>query len=215
MGWTTTNKPKGMPVLDFFIERGVLRWSNPDVRYTVLDSALVKMKTFYAAVERVELATGERRVWAAVILVDYGPWKHDPYNFGWKDMDESCGPCESECPERILKLLTSTESQYANEWRARCWKRIEDQKAKPKLCVGAEIVLYRKRYKVEANLGRMGWSIRLLDGGGIYRLTVAKARDCTEVIVEASAAMPTQVERLAAPSAEPGSARPRQVEMFA
>ena len=50
MGWTTTYKPKGEPILNFFIREGVLTWSddNPNT-YRVLDSALVNMRTFYAA----------------------------------------------------------------------------------------------------------------------------------------------------------------------
>ena len=53
MGWTTTYKPQGEPVLDFFIRHGVLAWSddNPNT-YSVLDSALVNMSTFYAAIEK-------------------------------------------------------------------------------------------------------------------------------------------------------------------
>lgn len=138
MGWTTTYKPKGEPVLDFFMRNGVLRWGddNPNT-YRVLDSALVNMSTFYAAVEQVNKATGERRVWAAVILVRFG---RDPYNrdnnFSWKDMDETMGPCESHCPERILKLLTPTDNEYALGWRKACWANIEKRKARKNLPVG-------------------------------------------------------------------------------
>ncbi|WP_445177147.1 DUF6927 domain-containing protein [Rhizorhapis sp. SPR117] len=35
-------------------------------------------------------------------------------------LDETMGPCEAECPARILDLLTSTENQHAIEWRQRC-----------------------------------------------------------------------------------------------
>jgi hypothetical protein len=30
------------------------------------------------------------------------------------------GPCESDCPEDILDLLTPTDRPYAIAWRARC-----------------------------------------------------------------------------------------------
>ena len=136
MGWTTTYKPKGEPVLDFFIRHGVLTWGddNPNT-YRVLDSALVNLSTFYAAVEKINKATGERQVWAAVILVRHYP-KNPYYNFGWKDMDESCGPYETNCPERILKLLTPTDNEYALGWRKACWANIEKRKARKNLPPG-------------------------------------------------------------------------------
>lgn len=140
MGWTETHKPKGQKIADFFYEHGVTRWG-PDLpfEYKVLDSALVNMSTWYAAIEKVEKATGVREVFAAVILVkmwkpktgDY--WKH---NIIYKDMDETMGPCESQCPERILDLLTPTEHEYAKDWRARCRAYHERRKAIPKLSKG-------------------------------------------------------------------------------
>ena len=140
MGWITTYKPKGEPILGFFQRNGVLRWSddNPNT-YRVLDHALVNMSTFYAAVEQVNKATGERRVWAAVVLVRFdnrSTYYRGDHNFGWKDMDESCGPYETKCPERILKLLTPTDNEYALSWRKACWANIEKRKARKNLPVG-------------------------------------------------------------------------------
>ena len=40
--------------------------------------------------------------------------------FIYKDIDEDMGPFESKCPVSILDMLSPTESQWANEWRARC-----------------------------------------------------------------------------------------------
>lgn len=151
MGWTTTYKPKGEPVLDFFIREGVLTWGedNPNT-YRVLDSALVNMRTFYAAVEQVNKETGKRIVWAAVILVSF---KRDPhcheFNFGWKDMDESCGPYEANCPERILKLLTPTDNEYALGWRAACWANIEKRKARKSLPPGTVLKYGGNRLTIE------------------------------------------------------------------
>ena len=155
MGWTTTYKPKGEPVLDFFIRQGVFTWSEdcPNT-YRVLDSALLNMSTFYAAVEKINKATGERQVWAAVILVRYYP-KDPHYNFGWKDMDESMFPCECSCPERILKLLTPTDRQSSNEWRAACWADIEKRKARKNLPPGTVLKYGGATYVVE---GVARWS---------------------------------------------------------
>ncbi len=30
------------------------------------------------------------------------------------------GPCEADCPQSILDLLTPTDRPYAVKWRARC-----------------------------------------------------------------------------------------------
>ena len=93
--------------------------ADADQRSAVLASALVRMKTYYAAVERVS-ADGTRVVFAVVCLVDYNPRKADGFTFGYKDMDESMGPYESECPADILDLLTPTTCPHAIEWRERC-----------------------------------------------------------------------------------------------
>ena len=149
MGWTTTYKPKGEPVLDFFIRQGVFTWSSdcPNT-YRVLDSALVNMSTFYAAVEQVNKETRDRKVWAAVILVRHYP-KDPRYNFGWKDMDESMFPVECSCPERILKLLTPTDHQSSNEWRAACWANIEKRKDRKNLPAGTVLKYGRNLLTIE------------------------------------------------------------------
>ena len=149
MGWTTTHKPKGEPVLDFFIRQGVFTWSSdyPNT-YRVLDSALVNMSTFYAAVEQVNKETRDRKVWAMVILVRHYP-KDPHYNFGWKDMDESMFPVECSCPERILKLLTPTDHQSSNEWRAACWANIEKRKARKNLPPGTVLKYGRNLLTIE------------------------------------------------------------------
>ena len=176
MGWTYTRKPNHLSVKDYLINHsGCLKWStDSEYEYKVLDSAIVKLRTFYAAVERVHKTTGERVVWAAVFLLGYGRKSYDDHNFGWKDLDETCGPCEAECPERILKLLTPTDNEYANEWRKRCWANIEHRKNRPKIEVGTQLELYDKSYEVTRLLGRKGYYIVNADGN-VYRLSLQKA----------------------------------------
>lgn len=175
MGWTYTYKPKGEPVLDFFIRQGVLRWGDDKPwECKVLDSALVRMRTFYAAVEQVHRETGERRVWAAVILCNHVP-KDLNYNFGYKDMDESVGPCEAECPERILKLLTETEYEYAKDWRQRCWDRIARKKSRPKIVKGTVLRYGGSEYVVDKPLGNRGYSVHEVVSGYPYRMNKVQA----------------------------------------
>lgn len=77
---------------------------------TIVKDALVDT-TYYAAMKFTK--TGE--IFALVVLTDT-----DCRDFGYKDMDETCGPCYYDCPMSILDLLTPTDNEYANEWREKC-----------------------------------------------------------------------------------------------
>lgn len=115
MGWTYTHKPQGQTIRDFLESE---LWSSD--KFKVLECTVVKMKTAYLAIETTR--DNKREVFAAVCLLNYAP--KDYHNFGYKDMDESMGPCEAECPEKILNLLTPAESKWAIEWRERCRQNI-------------------------------------------------------------------------------------------
>jgi len=106
----------------------MVTWTNDSGSRKPIKSALVG-NTYYAAVEHIQ-PDGSRRVWCAVTL--FKTHKSGPYygDFSYKDMDESCGPCEHKCPIGILKLLTETESESAKEWRDWCWKYHAEQKEK-------------------------------------------------------------------------------------
>lgn len=96
-----------------------LTYERSELRSTVLKSALVALRVYYAAVEHLR-SSGEREVFAVVCLVRYNPRDREGYVFGYKDMDEGMDPCEADCPESILDLLTATERPHAMAWRARC-----------------------------------------------------------------------------------------------
>jgi len=83
------------------------------VRSTVLRSALVKMRTYYAAVELLRPGQ-EREVFAVVCLVHYNPRDREGQVFGYKDMDESMGrtrpiarPRSSTCSPRRRTSMRS------------------------------------------------------------------------------------------------------------
>lgn len=114
-------------------------FDRPDRRVRVLRSALISMKTYYAAVER--LKAGEpRQVCAIVCLVKYNPRDRRGEIFGYKDMDEFMGPGEARCPATILDLLTPTDDAYALEWRRRCRDAVARRAARPKLKHGTTVV---------------------------------------------------------------------------
>lgn len=141
MGWTSYHVDKtyknGKPFIDrkaecdkMFISDAV-SWKTHEVigRYELLKSAMVG-STHYAAVRKTIFATETEpesvKVFAAVTLTKVD--NKDYYNFAYKNMDESMGPCECKCPKAILDLLTPTEYEYAREWRKRCYENLKKKK---------------------------------------------------------------------------------------
>lgn len=145
MGWTTCFTATewkyhgGKRIVDRRKECDkLLTWENKDrdgnviAVYRVIKSAMVG-STYYAAVER-KRADGSRDVLAAVF--NTCGRSSDGTIWGYKDMDETMGPCEDKCPASILALLTPTENKNAIEWRNRCRENIrikaEERKNGPK-----------------------------------------------------------------------------------
>lgn len=179
MGTTCTHKPKGMSVSEFFVDHGVLRWGNDNPHaYKVLDSALVNLTEFYAAVEMIHKETGARRVWGCMIKVTFirtarkDRWSYGDQdeNFCYKAMDESMGPYYTNCPERILKLLTPTDSLHAQDWRDACWAKIEAKKARPKIKPGTCLLYAGDVFVLEESLGSRGWKVHQAATGYTYRM---------------------------------------------
>ena len=111
MGWT-----------NFHLNEPVKEWFKHDwnEKMVVLDVAIVKRSTLYGAIKN----TVTNEVFCAVFLLR---WSRSYYNFSYKDMTEFAGPCETECPERIMKLLTplndtNDPNGYAREWRTKVEK---------------------------------------------------------------------------------------------
>lgn len=130
MGWYALNKPKEMTVEAFFQSEQYF-----GVKSTIIKSALINMREFYAAVK-----TGNE-VWAFVALVNFAsPTKWDPTNFAYKDMDETNGPYCFNCPEKILNLLSHTDNSFALKWREACRQQIAKKK---KLVPGALVKFAR------------------------------------------------------------------------
>ena len=165
-------------------------FTRPELTSKVLRSALVGMRVYYAAIEHVRRETNERIVFAAVCLIRYNPRDREGYIFGYKDMDETVGPNESDCPEAILDLLTPTEYPYAQAWRTRCRENAAARRAlstKPSPRPGQTIVFDQAlsfsdgrsldRFEVVANpRSHRTMLFRATDTGGLYRITNVKKR---------------------------------------
>lgn len=130
MGWTYTHKFPCVSATDYLKD---LMNENLEI----LDSALVNSHEWYAACR--DKRNGE--VFALVYLVNNDNRAKDGFNFGYKGMDEFMGPCEDNCPERILNLLTETTSEYAIGWRQRCREKIE-QRAKARTIKNGSVIRF-------------------------------------------------------------------------
>ena len=100
MGWLYMKSLKGHSGPRQYLDAQFTH-DRPDVISKVLRSALAGMRVYYAAVEQARIATGQRDVWAVICLVRYNPRDPEGYIFGYKDMEESMGPYECDCPEPI------------------------------------------------------------------------------------------------------------------
>ena len=126
--------------------------------YKVLKSAM-KGKVYYGAIKKLlryvgedengksiyePLPEDEQKVFAVVFLTSVD--SKDYFNFAYKDMDESMGPCYYDCPKSILDLLSPTDNEYALNWREKCRERIAKEKeglSLSKLPVGSKIRFLR------------------------------------------------------------------------
>ncbi len=128
MGWTFFEKPNDI--------KQWYRESFSAEHYKVLDVAIVNRTELYAAVQ--DTRTGF--VVGCISLLQYT--RDAYYNFGHKDMDEFCGPYATNCPERILRLLSPLDAldskptssiESAQEWRNACWQKVQQRKNAIKL----------------------------------------------------------------------------------
>lgn len=165
MGWTVTHKPKSVSVSEFLTKR--FTSSNEHGTWEVLGCAVVRFRTAYMATKRT-FPGGRTYVFGTVVLLKFFPSEPE-YNFGWKEIDESMGPCECECPEKILRMLTplndpsnSYANSYVGDWREACWIRINTNKAKTLLKIGMRL--------------RHPDGIRFRDGSVLHEFTVLSPR---------------------------------------
>ena len=90
----------------------------------VLASSCPQNRVYYAAAQVITNGVAGE-VFAIVCLVRWNPNDKEGMIFGYKDMEESMGPCEDGCPETILNLLTSTDNENALDWRRRCLAKLQ------------------------------------------------------------------------------------------
>ena len=114
-------------------------WEDDSRKIEVLKSSMVG-STYYAAVKSFNKTNKFEHICAVICLTSTD--MKDYFNFSYKDMDETMGPRENNCPKCILDLLTPTDNEYANNWRKACRENLAKKNnpdALNKLSVGSEI----------------------------------------------------------------------------
>lgn len=151
MGWTSYYRAKGETDLAHLRRELIGEMTTQ----RILDGMTVR-GVFYGVLEMDERrgeATGRVRVGLVVLQQRYRGGEDARHgNYARKEMDESMGPVESSCPERILRQLSPLSEVYpgadfekdgcakwAADWRARCEAGIAKAKARPKLKQGDTI----------------------------------------------------------------------------
>lgn len=150
MGWTETHLDYGEKAKDYLDETFTWEYDSNGKHFKnrVLKSGIKNYSTYYAAIESLNCNNGEKEVFAVITLVRFN---NTYFNFGYKDMDETYGPYQTDCPESILKLLTPTTNELAKQWREKCWNKIAKRKQLSKVKDGEAITI-----KIPYNL-TSGW----------------------------------------------------------
>lgn len=139
MGWTTDiDLPTGS-TLKAEVDK-LLNFENGEHRSKVLASSIVN-STYYAAVEQHGI-NGYSAIFAAVILTSTSKNRYGDRSWGYKDMSEDMGPYRYDCPARILGLLTPTDNETAQKWRASCREVLQRKSRCKTLKAGMVIKLH-------------------------------------------------------------------------
>ena len=152
MGWLFYTDRRVQTYADEKAEITRLCTFETDTRRTTLVKASKVGSTWYAAakVESLYAAPLEDRTYVidkdgsftfgAVFLTRY-----DDGCWGYKDMEESAGPCESRAPLSILNFLSELKDpdSYAHAWRQRCrdWAAIPDYAEGDKIMLASPVTL--------------------------------------------------------------------------
>lgn len=160
MGWTITHKDPRESAADF-LKRNCLTWSVPPEAHPVVVTTATGSNCIAFAV-RFPAAFWERQArtqrafmrdedgavtTALVFLISGGERGDREYNFGYKDMDECCGP-NAPVSASILRHLSPLDLEHggdsaiwAQAWRERCKAYSASRSSRVALKEGARVTL--------------------------------------------------------------------------
>lgn len=112
MGWTYELNRYNYTPKEYWLNEVLFRWNLTGQFKVVAQNS--KGNEFYAAIQKMET----KEVFAIVVLIE----KHGK-EIGFKEMDETSHPFYYNATKKLIKTLTPTDSNYANEWREKCLAR--------------------------------------------------------------------------------------------
>jgi hypothetical protein len=206
MGWTFYYKPKGEKAIESIKRNALgLEWCE---KHFVMASATIGavhiVAKFHEPDSKVYVPDADGMV-RAILVFKIRSVPKDHYNFGYKDMDESCGPYGCECAPSIIAAASplrdpiGPEPEYSGLRSARAYRErslavAKAKAAKRALKVGAKVKLPKPlsfggimldefivdRCRVRGRKG-MSTVFRSLKTGGLYGL---RASDLTGASIE-------------------------------
>lgn len=111
MGWLFTHGATRRDIID-----DLTRDQSKDGRVFRTLRKCLRGNTMYALHE--SGPEGETQKWLCVYML-----QRDTIGWGYKDVDESMGPCHYDCPTSYIDEADEPPNEYARQWREECRKR--------------------------------------------------------------------------------------------
>ena len=136
--------------------------------------SVLRGSVWYAALEYVA-DNGETKIGALIYRTSTN--LRDYYNFSYKAMDETMGPGYYDYPVTMLKALTPTENEYANEWRRKCYEKLKKQKFLKDATIGTKIKVGNDIFTKTNYYGKIYW----LNGNRYMSISSLALREFMEI----------------------------------
>ena len=137
MGWTYYRTTKEDLIKDLTSETN----TSKTIAHSLVGKHLWCVHERKTASESFGIAAGFRYI--CLYLLDFGGGE-----CGYKDIDETMGPYECDCPLRFLDLAPPSGKSYSNEFRQRVREHHRKRRDAGKLEPGQAVTLYGKEYKL-------------------------------------------------------------------
>jgi hypothetical protein len=171
MGWTYESKPFGKTarehMRDKFTQAHV---PGEKAGYTVLHDT-ADIRNYWAIVE-LTYPDGQKKIFCAVCLINHC---RGYYNFGYKDMEEEMGPCDSIPPISFFRKLEGiippeTVNDWARSWRDRCRAYYAKSERVKELKAGQVLKRHDGDYTLMRRYERKrgAWVVKCPDGAIVY-----------------------------------------------
>ena len=118
MGWLFHTTDYGRKA---FIEERTRNEENAKTKWECLAFS-DKKKHLWKVIRKTDKETNESITFIALDMIS----KERNSGWGYKDLDESCGFCQMDCPKKFLAMTNAPRNNYATEWYAKM------NEAKPK-----------------------------------------------------------------------------------